>query len=429
MSEIWVSKSGNNSNVGTPASPKLTITAAMSGSAASGIIYITTGNYNEQINWGVVTPVDFTMIASGRVIVDAQGLRTSCYTHPANTNNLEFRGMIFQNATQQLFISSASNGSTRFIFRSCEFRDAPAVAIGTGTNQPSLEIYNCATFNMNATTDAAFASSAVPGFPLLAFDSLFDNITAASGVMRMAGTNQPIMYRNIFNRVSNTNNFYFVLTGAVNPNQMDYNWYDVGARFYRNGTSFADLAAWKAIGATTDPHSVSGSADFVDRDRGLFSTLPGGNLLSVQPNGGIIGPFRVAYGLSQGRNASQFLSGAMQNVSINASGNIQIVDTNLISGIVTFNTQDLGAVVRLRALRLSTLGEVYPTDVVDAETDDVPNHHTVEYRTSSTSQVDCESQSYSKVRRVADGLVNFPQPLNARWIQIRLTLRTNGVAA
>ena len=56
------------------------------------------------------------------------------------------------------------------------------------------------------------------------------------------------------------------------------------------------------------------------------------------------------------------------------------------------------------------------------------NYATIEYRTSVVSQSDCEAQTWSTVQRWAGAQVVFPS-VNARWIQVRVTLRSDGVAA
>jgi hypothetical protein len=254
-----------------------------------------------------------------------------------------------------------------------------------------------------------------------------------------AGTVPSAVERCVFNRCK-----HFLIQQAVTHagiDKMDYNLYDEAFQgdtpkwiiglTSPPGSRYTTLGAWSSGATDADKHSMAASGNFIDLEKQLYAPRPGGNMSNTGPNNTYIGPMRIAYGFSTNVNSSVWASGhtgsGAVNVQQNASGNIQLISAG--SGSATFGVIDLGAIVKLRAIRLSTLNEVYPTDVIDSAINDVnPNYHTVEYRVSSVSELHLAQQPYSTARRQSAGTINIPDTL-ARWVQIRVTLRTDGVAA
>lgn len=424
MAFIFVSKSGNDFNPGTAESPKLTITAALSGAVNGDTIIVRAGVYKETATYRNVA-YSVTVSGMGYVVIDGEGIRANAMqTSNTTSNNNKWTGIHFRNTTGPLI--NVQTSAVTITFEDCEFSEAPNVfSLG------QFNLFRCITRDLTALNTAAWETPTTT--PNTIMDCLFENIPSVSGAIRWSSATAftPVMYRNIFNRCPCI--FFHHSTSSAFTNN-DFNVYDFGHpnTVIRRGGGpsniFTSLAAWQALGNLVDPHSISASGDFIDLDKRLLCPRPGGNLTTLDPGGGVVGPLRTAFGMSNNVNATHFASGTFVNTQINASGNIIL--TLAPSGMWTSRTVDLGAVVRLRSVRVSTLFEDYPTDVVDVDNNDTnPNELNVEYRISSVSQADAESKPWLKVRRGIGGLVQFPQGTQARWIQIRLFLRSDGVAA
>lgn len=102
---------------------------------------------------------------------------------------------------------------------------------------------------------------------------------------------------------------------------------------------------------------------------------------------------------------------------------------DVISGVGTLLSQvlDFGGLRRIVANDI-VLIERYPTNVIDADNDDVPNRPTIEIRSSLSPFVQGESDvdlPFTKVRRSSE----IPEVLVARYFQFRLLFRADGVIA
>lgn len=442
MATLYVSKSGSDLFAGTnPASAKLTMTSAATGATDGDTIVVFAGTYNEQVTYAASR--GYTWVASGRVVVDGENVRNYCFQFggtPAKTNRL----IGFTLRRGVLGLVNMNFATNVLSADDCEFFDAPTLN-GAGTTGDVGTFTRCIIRDMSGLTSAAIAhSSAVPAAGAASFyDCLFENVTNASGAIRMiasnAGTVPQAVQRCVFNRCR----VFLMQQASTKPTlaSLDYNLYDVDfqgdtPKWILNmtsppGTRFNTLNAWSSGTTDGDKHSMSASGDFIDLTKGLYAPMAGGNMSNTGPNGVYIGPLRLAFGISTNVNSSLWTNGhtgsGAVNVTQNASGNIQLSTAG--SGTATFGVIDLGAIVKLKCIRLSTLNELYPTDVFDSEINDVnPNYHTVEFRTSSVSEVHLAQQAYTTAFRTSAGLLNIPDTL-ARWIQIRVTLRTDGVAA
>jgi len=109
-------------------------------------------------------------------------------------------------------------------------------------------------------------------------------------------------------------------------------------------------------------------------------------------------------------------------ISVNGNGDFQG------AGVVVSPVIDLGAILTLKRIRGSFIEE-YPTNVVDFNADIEPNRKVIEYRISSSAFNQNTSEgtlAYSTIEINNDvSTSNF----TGQYIQLRLTFRTDGVAA
>lgn len=425
MPTIYVNKSGSDANNGsTPTLAKLTMQAAYTAAVSGDTIIVGAGQYNEQIAFTTTAKL-LTWNADGRVIVDGQNARNYCITLNSATSLQTFNGFHFRSAVVSLFNTAGGSGS--YAFNYCEFSDAPRCLDAGLTN---LTLFRCLTRNITSAVSAHYC------WPLGSTsgnvqECTFDNIACPLGTLYRSATQAAdLILRNVFSRCAT----FWCQDGSTNQLGIwDHNFYDVpfGGVWKVTVTTYSSLATWKAARASNpaqDLNSASGTPDFNDRAKGLYGPLAGGNLY-IGPGGMPVGftGGRTSYGLSTNRNASVWNAAVLSNCSLNGSGHLQL--SGGASGTATLPTVDLGAAVRVRGFRLFESGESYPADIVDSDNTDVrPNRQTVEFRTSIVSQADCEAQAWSTAERLVGAQIIFPATI-ARWVQFRITLRSDGVAA
>ena len=427
MANTWyVSKSGSNSNSGASyLLSKLTISAAILVAASGDSIVIGSGLYNEKLTVPIVT---LALQADGIVILDG----TSIVGNPAIVVNISSGTLlimpyttggqfIIQNHVGTNLISGASyftanftnvtlisNSNTNAItftslgapqtMNNCVFSGFTSVILGN-TNGNPCTINNCTFYNCTSGI-VGTGSTATCTFT----NNIFSNLTTAWNVY--AGST-----------VISNNNLYYMVT----------NW-KVGATTY---TSQATLQA-----AGYDLNSLWQNPNFVDPTNNVFYLTSNPNVT----NNAYLYYGAYPYGLTRGNvynpDNKWLITGSFDNSGwYNPDGNITMVSslfqlTTGTVGVIWSPVYDLGSSQTISQFGIEAF-QVWPGSMVDTTKTDVrPNYQTSEIRASAVTfnqndGVIAWAELKNKIPFTSQGSTN----LTGRFVQLRLTLRADDVAA
>lgn len=443
----YVSKAGSNLNNGLSwATAKQTLQAAVnlcpltnstaSGNWSSDTVYdtikIRPGVYGEQVDVArrhlKLVGVDFMEDGGGkgRVIVDGEDLRPHCLNIGVSMvhTHTQLEGLELRRAQTSLFGNSLG-GNWNLECYDCELHSAPE-----GLYNLSVRLYRSLIRDMRTSTaNGVFGQFVVTRGEYGTqwyYDCTFANGPAAKPMLFFDRV-YPKIYRCIFVKCPIMVHWRDATVGV----DVDYNGYDFTSGKMLWSTSSTDvlsLAAFQAFfPATHDVHSLEldPAVDIADAAKGLWSPTLAGSLSTASELGEKIGALFPGFGMSINRNPTFWSDGTLTNLEQRSNGNFVIVDGEQV-GLYTTPVVDLGDHYRLYGLRIADVLERYPTDVVDADIDDEPNRHNFEYRFSRISEVHCTAQEWRTVERCSAGRICFSTAIHARWVQIRITLRTDG---
>ena len=424
MSTYYVSKSGNDANAGTSyALSKLTIQAALNLGTGNTII-IGAGLYNEKITDALIGNHNIYM--DGVVILDGTGIGNSnvainlypggnilpYYTggllivqnHIATTLMSMGEYNIVSKISNVIFISNSNttcfsvgsynNGLT---FSNCVFSGFSTVFFTSGTGNIPCSFSNCTFYN--GTTAISVNSTSTPTVTISW--CIFSNFTTAWSI----GSSTRLAYLN--------DNQYYNVT----------NW-KIGANTYTT------LPQVQSVNVNYDSRSIVANPNFTDVTNNIFY------LKSASSVGSRIGayPYGITGGASNDFDGKWLITGSVDNSGwYNSDGNVsKNVTTGFfelvggITGIIWSPVMDIGSIQVISQLDLA-VRDKYPYSVIDSTNADVlPNYQTSEIRVNNTTFNQNDGViAWTTVKNNCA----FTLPLVGRYVQIRITIRNNGVAA
>jgi len=447
MSTIYVSKSGNNGNAGTSyALSKLTISAAISVSSSGDSIVVGSGVYNEYVSLGV----NLTLLADGNVVMDG----TSLAANPAITLtayvNLTIGAYsqggwwMFQNyittgssvpalSTSTNAIISTSGYNNNYTISNCIF-------IGTGsrsqfalngmnTYSPTFQINNCVFSNFACAMILIGSNTNSPQ------GNITNNTLYNCGIgLWIRGTSSQIV--NIVNNIiSNvTTAIQFPNNNCTNAST-NYNIYYAITNWKTSGNTYTTLPAWAAA-VGSDANSLVQNPNFVDANNNVFYLTSNPNTT----NNAYLYYGAYPYGLTRGNvynpDNKWLITGSFDNSGwYNPDGNITMVSslfqlTTGTVGVIWSPVYDLGSSQTISQFGIEAF-QVWPGSMVDTTKTDVrPNYQTSEIRASAVTfnqndGVIAWAELKNKIPFTSQGSTN----LTGRFVQLRLTLRADDVAA
>ena len=427
MSTIYVSKSGNDVNNGsTYLLSKLTISAALTtAGATTSTIIVGSGLYNEKLT--IIAGAIITFYADGVVILDGTSIASgqaiyigftggSANFFPYTTGGcwilqnhvatsligvfssaaVSYTNMIFiSNSNVNAWQSAAGAGIPTFT--NCVFSGFTTVVGGSSQNMP-MSFYNC-TFYGGTTAILTGLSAPV----VIISQCIFSNFTTAWNLI-VAPT-------------FSNNNIYYNVTN-----------YKVGASTYVNQS--------QVQAAGYDLNSLWQNPNFVDAANNVFYLTSNPNVT----NNAYLYYGAYPYGLTRGNvynpDNKWLITGSFDNSGwYNPDGNITMVSslfqlTTGATGVIWSPVYDLTSSQTISQFNVDAL-QVWGTNMVDTTKTDVrPNYQTSEIRASATSfnqndGVIAWTELKNRIPFTTQGSTN----LTGRYVQLRLTLRNDDVAA
>lgn len=444
MTIFYVNKSGNDSNTGlSEALAKLTIQAAITtAGAGTHTIIVQTGVYHEALVVSGAGSISF--LSDGQVVLDGRGVlligahvsqtaNTWIFDRNTNKGGWRVRGYtqagfrVFNiNSTPIIFVRNAVveecavgyqgtvSGATAFAgeITNTLFMDCGA---GVSLNAPNnFTITNC-TF-VRCPTGLSIATTG-------AGNSVRNCIFARAGIPAM----QMLAYSG---------------TGAVNINSNFNNLYFDGVSTAGYSGTHTTLAAWQAaVGGGRDVSSISADPLFIDPAKDLFgittnspSFNAGGGAGNGVPKGqGSSGIGSSAQheilGISSVANSSLWTNGVFVNTQINGSGRIELANPGTPVGTFATDVKDFGFNRRIRWISMKGVFN-YPESVIDFDNNDTqPNRAKIEVRHSLTAFLKTDVSPAWVTVEDGDDIMAVLGVSQIRYLQIRFTLRVDGVAA
>jgi hypothetical protein len=434
MANKYVNKSGNDANDGsTPELAKLTIQAAITAATVEGdLVIVGSGYYNEKlttrtnvscnlradgvvildgaslgnapaITIAITSPVHFTMKAhttGGKWVIrnhTATSLLYWNYSSFVGTKNVYLDNIDFlsNSNTNGVDISSTQAINTQVF--NCIFSGFLGVGLGINSTNSSLAAYvNNNTF-YNCVTGAYLQNATAPVITFI--DNIISNCTTAYWFKTTTTNMTPV-----------TNNHYYSIT----------NW-KIAA------TTYASLALLQ--GAGFDLTSIVANPNFVDVSENIFY------LKSRSAINAAIGA--IPFGYTRGQNydpeVSWLITSSPDNTGwYNADGNIQKnLSTGFfelvtgLTGVIDSPVYDFEVIQLVKRIYLAC-NQAWPTNMIDTTNTDVrPNYQTIEIR-GSNSAFDQDDAVIAWTEVKTEQQIT---PISGRYFQLRITMRSNGVAA
>jgi len=441
MATYYVNKSGSDANAGTSAAlAKLTIQAALNLiTGGTHTFIIGAGSYNEKLSIPTSSGAGtVTLQCDGIVQLDGSGLATGNAIQNSSTAavvNLVIQQatgggrFIFRNYNGTQLISwnwaAVSNGSNVNISY-CEFyRTSQSYAIYTLSRTSfSHAIFNCvfgSGFSNQVYHDDA--GSGLGGSQTVQiFNNTFYGATTRAILLELGNAPTAYIYNNVISNVTNAWNVTAATTLNANTNQ----YYSV-TNWVKGASTYTTFASLQAAGYDTT--SVVEDPGFVDGTNNILAVT---NLCSL---GAYIGAYPYSY--VRGSNydpdgdwniTATADAGGWYNPDGNVTQNGTTGDFELTAGTSGVIYSPVRDFTNTRTIPRATLwyDAVFPTNMIDYSTaDTVPNYQTLEIRASNTSFTQAAaSPSWSEVKANVDF-----SPYSGRYVQVRLTLRNDDVAA
>ena len=444
MATIYVSKSGSNVNNGsTYLLSKLTIQAAIIAATTGDSIIVGSGIYNEKLSYPSSVNLTLTIYCDGTVILDGTGIilnpaiyipggtvtqRLNILPHttggqliiqnhialtlislindngvPASTNMTNVILLSNSNATCIGVITSYGNVSTNSTFINCVFSGFTTTFsfLNGSTNGSVMNFINCTFYN--GTT--AITETLATNLTISISQCIFSGFTTSWNIA-VAGVIASI-----------NNNLYYNVTN-----------YKVGASTYVNQS--------QVQAAGYDLNSLWQNPNFVDAANNVFYLTSNPNVT----NNAYLYYGAYPYGLTRGNvynpDNKWLITGSFDNSGwYNPDGNITMVSslfqlTTGATGVIWSPVYDLTSSQTISQFNVDAL-QVWGTNMVDTTKTDVrPNYQTSEIRASATSfnqndGVIAWTELKNRIPFTTQGSTN----LTGRYVQLRLTLRNDDVAA
>lgn len=449
MPTFYVNKSGSDANNGsTPMLAKLTIQAAITAAANGDTVVVGSGSYNE--NLSIAATKGMFLNADGVVVLDGQGLllgpaisyllvtSRSLVIQPHTTGGRwiirgyiggAYIGGALISATAAPSVAASVTVTLRFVelygwgnksglflastisswryanVYNCVFKDFTNYGVyaaggegGSTTYFSVVNSYNCTYYNCYI---SIYSAGGTGGSYLTALDNIFSNTRTAMQIGDVIDLSTSII---------NSRNQFYTFTNNI-----------------RNTTTYSSLATWQAAGYDLD--SIEANPNFVDVTNNVFY------LKTASAVGNFVGayPFGLARGAGYGPVGEWDVGATPDNsmwysadghVGKNAiTGFFELVGGT--SGVVyspVWNMTTVQAVSRIELAADQTWG----VGMIDTTKTDVrPNYQTLEIRASGSSfDQDDAIVPWAEVKwGVLMSLVS------GRYIQVRLTFRSDDVAA
>ena len=431
MAIFYVTKSGNDANSGLAlATPKLTIGSAVAAASSGDTVQVYRGVYKETV---APTQLIFTIKAIGHVIIDGENLRSygiqwNNVNNPAMLRIVD--GFEIKNHLAAGIFTGANNafGSwamTWLTIRNVNIHNNPRGIVGqvgtvSGFTLLDSIIHDCTT---GVELDNGSDSST--------YNSHLERVTiynCVKGTYRF-GTGFLSGGNHTCRSVSFRNNGTDMYTGGPNNTQSsNYNSFFGSTNVaHRDVTDYATVAAWNAAFGQ-DANSLTADPLHVDFPLGLVGLRETSPLIGAGLNGENIGARGVcAFSGSNLFNAAEWAAGLFTNTQLNGFNQVELVPPN-VTGTYRSIVRDLGVAQTLRITGFDLASsETEPTDVLDFDNTDVnPNKKNIEVRMSMNN---FGQGAAVPAYTVIEQGVTPPVTLNGRFIQVRITLRTNGVNA
>ncbi|MFA6065257.1 MAG: hypothetical protein WCW44_04875 [archaeon] len=439
MATYYVNKSGSDSNNGTTAAlAKLTIQAGANLLTTTGdALVIGSGTYNEKITipstfngtiyFDGTVILDGTSLASGNAItINIAGTQTKSFA-PYSTGGK----LIIKNHIGSYLLYLNTPVLTTLSVQGVEFysNGQTAAIYNTVYTAPTI-IQNCLFSGFSGANYAIYLSANNSTVINTVVNNTFYNCGYA---LYQTFANQaafPIVFMN--NIVSNCT--YAFRTGTSNANLasaiiIKNHYYSITSGWITGGGTYATLAAWQAVGF--DASSISANPNFADPANEIFYLTTASSISSTQ---GAI-PFGYARGQAYDPQSNWNIipdAGHDNSGWYNPDGNVGKNGTTgffeLIggtAGVIWSPVYDFGSVQAIKQINLA-VDQTWGTTMVDTTTSDTkPNYQTIEVRGSGTSfNQDDGTIAWTEVK------LEMPiTPVSGRFIQVRLTLRTDDVSA
>jgi hypothetical protein len=398
MPTFYVNKSGNDANGGTShADAFATIQKAIDTVASGDTIIVGSGTYSENL----IQKESYTLQADGDVKMIGTG---TFITFGGSSNLCDYVGIEVRGYTD--VFSGANARTAQFTDCICDGGDFSFNGRSGLTNLVAFDgclITNCEiNFSQNATDNVTIE------------DSTFDNVTWS-----LQSTSSPYNFNmkncDFEDDISPTG------TGTSNFTIVTLNFCNVRGAVDYQGTTYANLAAFQAAFPSVAPNSIN-QTPFFNNDYTL-NPLPSNPNIGTGESGVNIGAFDVA---TEYEGSDVLFDGAiLTDVIRNDSGDLELNVSG--SGTIVTVVLDFLEDITINKVRL-TAQETYPTDVVDTDNTDVePNRHNFEYRFQTDAQGSFGQTDGTPAYTTAEWKDDIN--ITCRYFQMRITLRSDGVAA
>lgn len=411
MAILYVAKDGNDANSGaTWALAKLTMGGAHSAASANDTIYVAAGRYSETV---AITKVLF-MYAVGEVINDnSVGGLVNGFTCSAAGALLG--GFIADGFTSYGFASTWTLHCVN-----CIARNNGSHGFSTGAWSYTLNTLNCVAYGNGGS-----------GIYNTGYAEILNNVCFNNSRYGIEDGQINAVTQMIRNNVCFGNTLaqlYFSALGYSSRFLHNYNHLDLAGTTNIgtiNATNYTTLALFQAALTTgAESNDSTGTVELNDVAKYLYHTLPSSTQLLGTGIGGNSKGLAVAYGMSENLNLAKITGGVFSDVEWDAvNKRLQLV-APASSGYWRSDVIDLGCV---RAF--FGVGNIYatmapPTDVVDydvAEAD--PRTWTYRYRIDNATFDKADGAPAWVEAIIMNPLVG----ITGRYVQVELTLRTDGV--
>jgi len=417
MADWYVRMSGDDLDTGADwAHAFATWQQAFDSASGGDTVYIADGIYNEAVSKNMGNVV-FTVIGVGRPILDGAGLGASQLLD-WNSGHLFVNNVWFRNHPWGSVTIDAAYQVARISLDNCWVTDCGYVNLNNRDKKshPDNDGYvkNCIFVNANIDYRSFW-----PKYGSFLFqNNIFTGSCPYVKVSTDGGSASAEVKNNIYHSVD-------VKYGGLAALSSDFNdYYDADIYDSDTSTNYTSLAEWQADHFGQDVNSIDDNPMMIDPANGNYVLQPGSPCFHAGEGGVSIGCYGVGSQLDPSTDGY-----ALDNVSV-VSGHFEL--TNPANpGTVTFDVIDDGEIHDIADMRIYWSGsEVYPTHVFDVDTADVPNLRQIEFRYSTTSFTRDQAEppnwiEISQNQTVGDAVGSTP--VNARYRQVRVTLRANGV--
>ena len=430
MSTIYVSKSGLDTNSGASyLLSKLTISAGITAAGAGGTTIVGSGLYNEKPNLSTYYNNPGYIYCDGTVVVDGTGI-------PNNNPALNASSIIGVTIAPyiyggQMIVQNHIATNLCYMNYGCTFNFTNVIFLSNNNT-------NC--FSMNSASNALTLTNTII--------SGFTNIISGTGLGagNVFSIYNSTLYNGTIGFLFNSSNPNIIISGCIFSNfttawnivppatiqYLNDNLYYNITNWVISGSTYTSLAQVQALNVNYDSRSIVTDPHFVDASNNIFYLTQQTPLF---PNAK---PGAYPYSYTRGNannpdNTWNIITLPLNTGWYNPDGNITkngttgyFELTGGTSGIIFSPIIDSG-VVSNKTTRLDIAADQYwPTNMIDTTISDIrPNYQTVEIRASDSLFAQNDGGlAWNEVK----ANITFTA-ISGRYVQIRLTFRSNDVAA